>query len=243
MSRLEADNIETMTTDELRELLARKEAAFNQVLRDNQNLVTQNRRLEKDLAKSEGDVEALKKRLKISNDDALAVVEEREVAKKLAATLYEKLTYLSGRNDIKPTDLKKVISLFHAALESVTRITSWPELGQWDFFEQCFAEAERKVLGEKRSSAKTQNLARMGTFLQRSLNKRFRSLTNTPEQREQVRRTIEEFLLLLPRAKVLPGYDVRPVESSDDPYRVVFDIVITDPEWVKAIRDMDGIPT
>jgi chromosome segregation ATPase len=228
-----------MSVEGLRELIAKKQIEFNQVLRDNQSLVSQTRRLEKDLAQSNGEVESLKKKLKVALADVVSVVAEREVAKKLAASLYEKLTYLSGRTDIKAKDLKKVISLYHAALESVTRITAWPELGEWDFFEQCFSEAERKILGSKTSSPQALNRDRLQAFIQRSMSKRlkyFKDAMNTPEKMEEVRRTIEEFLLELPKAAVLPGYRVTNVRT-DDPDSYVLNIEITDAAWIEALRN------
>lgn len=168
MSRITPDDYAAMAPEELRVAIVAKHSTMMEALRENQGLETELRRSEERGRQQEQTIERLNKEIKLLKSEIQDVVRERNTAQHLATSLLEKLAYLSGVTGKNPRDVKQVIMLYYHALEQVSRITAWPELSQWDFFNKIFTAAEERVFGDKKKVKKPTNAR---DFIDRSLTK------------------------------------------------------------------------
>lgn len=147
-SHLYPDDFETMTPEQLREGIRRRQEYANKLSLENQSLGFNLRKREEEARQLGVKVEELEKKQRLLKIDLDAVVEERNSANRFAALLFEKLELLSAASaQRRPKDIRQVMALFHESLKQVARITAWPELSNQQLFEQLFVAAEKRVFG------------------------------------------------------------------------------------------------
>lgn len=232
-SRLSADNLDTMSVEELRELVKGKQETINSLLRENQDLNTKVRHAEDRGRALDGKVDALQKELKTKAAELARVANELLTAQKFAAGLYQNLTELSTKTTAKKKDIFTVVSLYHQALHEVAAITAWPKLSESDLLNAIFAEAKRHVFGPRPEKPQPVDPTE---FIERSLQRiALGKRSISPLEIANIRSSIESLLVQLPRAGVVSGYHVDVVETvrADD---IEFKVTITNPMMVESLR-------
>lgn len=238
---LEPDDYDAMNTDQLKEALRKKDTSLNETFGINQGLVSDRRILQERLIAEEKKTTELTAKLAKEKTEFERLAREWNSALHFAASLLDKLRSLSGHYDYKDKDIKTAMRMYNAAVDHIVHIVSFPQIDQWDFFEQVFDEIDRKVFGEK-NVARERSIDFTKKFIERGLQKYYRKHM-TPQAIKSMKSTIEELLLRVAPAKVIPGFEVHPIPqagSDPDKTKMVFEIIITDPEWAARVRETLG---